>query len=1090
MGQNLARTQAVAAQEAGAAEAAAVGREASGGVAVAGAGAGTGNCCPAEGDLENSAAARHLEGGARVWRGLERGAPRSPGAGRGHELARAARDGPPAAIGGLRRCRADEERRCLLAGHPQEPASGAGRADADVAARDDADDEDEARRERQREEDQRERDEFAERLRLRDEAATKKLAEPKMSKREEEEIRRRQEAQEKKELLPTLREVARQKYLKEREQKKLQELEDELQDEQFLFEGQRLTAKEEAELRYKKKVYDLAMQRAKDVEDIVEYRMPEAYDQEGDVKQDRRYAVALERYKDTGVSEKAQPFAEQEAWEDHQINKASLKFGAANKKVTETYEYVFEDQIDFIKEGLMGGNVEDDEMQDEKEIRASEAKTAHQKILEDRKLLPMYPYKDELLQAIEAHQILVIVGETGSGKTTQIPQYLHEAGYSKRGKIGCTQPRRVAAMSVAARVAQEMDVKLGNEVGYSIRFEDCTSEKTIIKYMTDGMLLREFLGEPDLASYSAMIIDEAHERTLHTDVLFGLVKDIARFRPDIKLLISSATLDAEKFSDYFDNAPTFRIPGRRYPVDIMYTKAPEADYLDASVVTVLQIYVTQPTGDVLVFYTGQEEIEQAEEMLKQRTRGFGTKIAEMIIWARKVVLATNIAETSLTINGIKFVIDPGFCKQKSYNPRTGMESLIVTPVSKASANQRAGRAGRTSPGKCFRLYTAWSFQNELDDNTLPEIQRTNLGNVVLMLKSLGINDLINFDFMDPPPAETLLRALEQLYALGALNDRGELTKLGRKMAEFPLDPMLSKMIVASEKYQCTEETVTICAMLSVGNSIFYRPKDKQVHADNARMNFHAGDVGDHIALLKIFDSWRESNFSTQWCYSNYIQVRSMKRARDVRDQLASLLERVELEPSSNPNDYDAIKKAVASGFFYHTAKLQKNGTYRTVKNPQTVHIHPSSGLAQVLPRWVVYHELVYTTKEYMRQVIEIKPEWLVEIAPHYYKLKDVEDGRQWILKALKFEFALASMLSGVQGCLVLWSAFNAVAASALDQFGFSGQREEGHADPGCSSCMWQLVVKFSTWPLVLLLIIPVVEAGDYAAHAVDTKLGT
>eukprot|EP00193_Tetraselmis_chui_P019073 CAMPEP_0177784738 /NCGR_PEP_ID=MMETSP0491_2-20121128/19893_1 /TAXON_ID=63592 /ORGANISM="Tetraselmis chuii, Strain PLY429" /LENGTH=297 /DNA_ID=CAMNT_0019305589 /DNA_START=18 /DNA_END=908 /DNA_ORIENTATION=+ len=297
--------------------------------------------------------------------------------------------------------------------------------------------------------------------------------------------------------------------------------------------------------------------------------------------------------------------------------------------------------------------------------------------------------------------------------------------------------------------------------------------------MTDGMLLREFLGEPDLASYSVMMVDEAHERTLHTDVLFGLVKDIARFRPDLKLLISSATLDAEKFSEYFDFAPIFRIPGRRYPVDIMYTKAPEADYLDASVVTALQIHVTQPAGDVLIFLSGQEEIEACEELLKQRTRGLGSKIGELIIapiyanlpsdlqakifettppGARKIVIATNIAETSLTIDGIRYVIDPGFCKQKSYNPRTGMESLVVTPVSKASAMQRTGRAGRTAPGKCFRLYTAWSFQHELDDNTIPEIQRTNLGNVVLMLKSLGINDLMNFDFMDPPPAETLLRA--------------------------------------------------------------------------------------------------------------------------------------------------------------------------------------------------------------------------------------------------------------------------------------------------------------------------------------------
>lgn len=340
------------------------------------------------------------------------------------------------------------------------------------------------------------------------------------------------------------------------------------------------------------------------------------------------------------------------------------------------------------------------------------------------------------------------------------------------------------------------------------------------------------------------------------------------------MLISSATLDAEKFSDYFDSAPIFKIPGRRFPVDIHYTKAPEADYLDAAIITALQIHVTQPPGDgdILVFLTGQEEIETAEESLKHRTRGLGTKIAELIICpiyanlptelqakifeptpegARKVVLATNIAETSLTIDGIKYVIDPGFSKMKSYNPRTGMESLLVTPISKASANQRAGRSGRTGPGKCFRLYTAYNFYHDLEDNTVPEIQRTNLANVVLMLKSLGINDLLNFDFMDPPPSEALLKALELLYALSALNKHGELTKIGRRMSEFPLDPMLSKMIVVSEKYSCSDEVISIAAMLSIGNSIFYRPKDKQVHADNARMNFHMGNVGDHIALLKV-----------------------------------------------------------------------------------------------------------------------------------------------------------------------------------------------------------------------------------------------
>ncbi|XP_057791876.1 pre-mRNA-splicing factor ATP-dependent RNA helicase DEAH1 isoform X2 [Salvia miltiorrhiza] len=874
----------------------------------------------------------------------------------------------------------------------------------------DEDDGSESEEERLR--DQREREELERHIRERDAAGTRKITDQKLSKKEEEEAIRRSDALEN-DGIQTLRKVSRQEYLKKREQKKLEELRDDIEDEQYLFDGVKLTEKEYQELRYKKQIYELVKQRTEESDFTNEYRMPDAYDEDGGVNQEKRFSVALQRYRDPAAEEKMNPFAEQEAWEEHQIGKATLNFGSKDKKKKDDdYEFVFEDQIAFIKATVMEGvNVEQDSVQSPE---ASAAKTALEKLQNDRKTLPIYPYRDQLLQAVNDHQVLVIVGETGSGKTTQIPQYLHEAGYSERGKIGCTQPRRVAAMSVAARVSQELGVKLGHEVGYSIRFEDCTSEKTVLKYMTDGMLLREFLGEPDLASYSVIMVDEAHERTLSTDVLFGLVKDITRFRPDLKLLISSATLDAEKFSDYFDSAPIFKIPGRRFPVDIHYTKAPEADYLDAAIVTALQIHVTQPPGDgdILVFLTGQEEIETAEETLKHRTRGLGTKIAELIICpiyanlptelqakifeptpegARKVVLATNIAETSLTIDGIKYVIDPGFSKMKSYNPRTGMESLLVTPISKASANQRAGRSGRTGPGQCFRLYTAYNFFHDLEDNTVPEIQRTNLANVVLMLKSLGINDLLNFDFMDPPPSEALLKALELLYALSALNKHGELTKVGRRMSEFPLDPMLSKMIVASEKYTCSDEIISIAAMLSVGNSIFYRPKDKQVHADNARLNFHMGNVGDHIALLKVYSSWKETNFSTQWCYENYIQVRSMKRARDIRDQLEGLLERVEIELTSNMNDFDAIKKAITSGFFPHSAKIQKNGSYRTVKHPQTVHIHPSSGLAQVLPRWVVYHELVLTTKEYMRQVTELKPEWLVEIAPHFYQMKDVED---------------------------------------------------------------------------------------------------
>eukprot|EP01102_Stenamoeba_stenopodia_P002144 TRINITY_DN11908_c0_g2_i1.p1 TRINITY_DN11908_c0_g2~~TRINITY_DN11908_c0_g2_i1.p1 ORF type:complete len:874 (+),score=238.87 TRINITY_DN11908_c0_g2_i1:78-2624(+) len=814
-------------------------------------------------------------------------------------------------------------------------------------------------------------------------------------------------------LLPRIRVESRRQYLQKREPQQITKLRQEIADfeEMFIKTGINLTQSELAEYEENKRILKIAEERAQ-----LESQIPKDsyYIPEGEVNEDGRIDL---KKREQLLAARFEPdekvVTEQDTWEAEQEARALISMGKEGaKKPGDDYELLIEDPIEFIENAILVGQMENEEEVDTS-VTGEERRMKNQSLSlqETRKALPIYPYREQLLEAVRDHQVLVIVGETGSGKTTQIPQYLHEDGYTKVGKIGCTQPRRVAAMSVAKRVADEMGVKLGNEVGYSIRFEDCTSEKTILQYMTDGMLLREFLSEPDLKSYSILIIDEAHERTLHTDILFGLVKDIARFRSDLKLIISSATLDAEKFSEYFDGAPIFRIPGRRYPVDILYTKAPEADYLDAAIVTVLQIHVTRPLGDILVFLTGQEEVETAAEILTARTRGLGSKIRELIVvriystlpsdlqakifeptppGARKVVLATNIAETSITIDNIIYVIDPGFCKQKSYNPRTGMESLLVTPVSRAAAMQRTGRAGRIAPGKCFRLYTAWAYHNELEENNVPEIQRTNLGNVVLLLKSLGINDLIHFDFMDPPPAETLIRALEQLYALGALNDRGELTKTGRRMAEFPLDPMLSKMLIASEKYKCVDEILTICSMLSVNNAIFYRPKDKALHADNARINFFH-PKGDHLTLLNVYNQWKETNYSTQWCFENFIQHRSMRRARDIRDQLVNMMERVEIDITTTTDDV-AIRKAITAGFFYHTGKLQKGGLYKTIKHNQSVQIHPSSALFQQLPRWVIYHELVFTTKEFMRQVIEINAEWLVEIAPHYYK-KRVTKGK-------------------------------------------------------------------------------------------------
>ncbi|KAI0756399.1 P-loop containing nucleoside triphosphate hydrolase protein [Daedaleopsis nitida] len=628
-------------------------------------------------------------------------------------------------------------------------------------------------------------------------------------------------------------------------------------------------------------------------------------------------------------------------------------------------------------------------------------------IQDQRKSLPIYKLRDALLKAISEHQLLIVVGDTGSGKTTQMTQYLAEEGFADRGKIGCTQPRRVAAMSVAKRVAEEVGCRLGQEVGYTIRFEDCTSPETRIKYMTDGMLQRECLIDPDLTQYSVIMLDEAHERTIATDVLFGLLKKALKRRSDLKLIVTSATLDAEKFSKYFFGCPIFTIPGRTYPVEVLYTKEPETDYLDASLITVMQIHLSEPPGDILLFLTGQEEIDTACEILYERMKALGPKVPELIILpiysalpsevqsrvfeptppgARKVVIATNVAETSLTIPGIYYVIDPGFSKQNSYDPRLGMDSLVVMPISQAQARQRAGRAGRTGPGKCYRLYTEAAFRNEMLPSSIPDIQRTNLSNTILMLKAMGINDLLSFDFMDPPPAQTMITALESLYALSALDDEGLLTRLGRKMADFPMDPPLAKMLIASVELGCSEEILSIVAMLSV-QSVFYRPKEKQGQADSKKAKFHQPE-GDHLTLLTVYNGWKASNFSNPWCYENFIQARSMRRAQDVRKQLLGIMDRYKHDILSAGKDYNRVRRAICSGYFRHAAKKDPQEGYKTLVEGTPVYIHPSSALFNRNPEWCIYHELILTTREYCHNVTAIEPKWLVEVAPQFFKVAD------------------------------------------------------------------------------------------------------
>jgi ATP-dependent RNA helicase DHX8/PRP22 len=629
-------------------------------------------------------------------------------------------------------------------------------------------------------------------------------------------------------------------------------------------------------------------------------------------------------------------------------------------------------------------------------------------IKEQREGLPIFKLRNELLQAIHDNQVLIVIGETGSGKTTQITQYMAEAGYTSRGCIGCTQPRRVAAMSVAKRVAEEFGCRLGQEVGYAIRFEDQTGPETMIKYQTDGMLLREILSDPKVEKYSVIMLDEAHERTISTDVLFGLLKKAVKQRPDLKLIVTSATLDAEKFSSYFFNSHIFTIPGRTFPVEILYSKDPEQDYVEAALMTVLQIHLTEPSGDILVFLTGQEEIDTACQILHERMQklesmspppliilpvysALPSEMQTMIFeppppGCRKCIVATNIAEASLTIDGIYFVVDPGMAKLKMYNSKTGMDALLITPISQASARQRAGRGGRTGPGKCYRLYTELAYRNEMMNTAVPEIQRTNLSNVVLLLKAMQVNNMLEFDFMDSPPIQTLINAMESLWTLGALDDEGLLTHMGRKMAEFPMEPQLSKMLLTSVDLKCSDEIMTIVAMLSVQN-VFYRPKDKQAMSDQRKAKFHQPE-GDHCTLLEVYKGWAHNRFSNPWCYENFIQARALRRSQDVRKQLITLMDRYQFAILQCGNDYNRIRQAIVAGYFGNACRKDPQEGYRTLCDHQQVYIHPSSALYQRNPEWLVYHELVLTSKEYLRECCTLEPQWLPELAPNLFLRAD------------------------------------------------------------------------------------------------------
>lgn len=532
-----------------------------------------------------------------------------------------------------------------------------------------------------------------------------------------------------------------------------------------------------------------------------------------------------------------------------------------------------------------------------------------------------------------------------------------------------------------------MGCQIGEEVGYSIRFEDLTSSKTRIKFLTDGLLLREALTDPLLSRYSVIMVDEAHERSLSTDILLGVLKKIRKRRQDLRIVVSSATLQAEEFLGFFSGEnyePNSEKPqsivgriisleGRMYPVDSIFLEGPAEDYLESAVKTVFDIHASEPDGDILVFLTGREEIDTALQLIADRADALhprAQKILSLPLYAgltseqqlyvfepapdhtRKVIVSTNIAEASVTIQGIVYVIDCGFVKLRAFNPKTGIETLTATPISKASATQRAGRAGRTKPGKCYHLYTQSSYES-LPEATVPEIQRSNLAPIILQLKALGIDNVLRFDFLTPPPAELIVRALELLYSIGAVDEYAKLTRpLGVRMAELSVEPMMAKVLLSAPKMGCLSEILSIAAMTSLQGAVWFHHEGEKKATDSARRKF-AAEEGDHLTLLNVYQAFiTKGRKDSKWCRDNYLNYKSMIRAVSIRGQLKRYLERfdINVDESLGSNKTadgvsdrgEQIRKCLTAGYFAHAARMQPDGTFKTVNGGVTLHAHPSS----------------------------------------------------------------------------------------------------------------------------------------------------
>ncbi|QDZ20817.1 ATP-dependent RNA helicase [Chloropicon primus] len=635
--------------------------------------------------------------------------------------------------------------------------------------------------------------------------------------------------------------------------------------------------------------------------------------------------------------------------------------------------------------------------------------------------LPISRVRRELLYLVEKNATVVVVGHTGCGKTTQIPQYLHRSGWTAEGsKVLCTQPRELVVVSVAHRVAEEMGAVVGGEVGYrASSFEARTDEggsTSSIEFSTDEALVSLMQRDPLLSPYTVVMVDEAHERSLATDVVLGLLKKVQRRRPDLRVIISSATIDAEALATFFGGAAIVSVEGTLHDVDILYAKVPASSYISEAVDTVVKIHKNERPGDVLVFFPGEEDVSQALELIEEqndfeRQRGGADDLVPLALHEgmptskqlqalrpaprnhRKVVLSTSVAETSLTIDGIAYVVDCCFQRERYYDPITSLESVVTCPESKASAVQRAGRAGRVRPGKCFRLCTREAYESGLlPESSVPEMQRSELSHVVLQLKALGVDNIMSFDWIAPPSAEAMVRALELLHALGALDQESRLTSpLGAHMAELPVHPTVAKPLLVSGELGCVEELLIVAAVMTVKSSVWQLGRGRK-EMERQKMKFAVAE-GDHVTYLNVYKGFLEAKRSPGWCDRHCVNYNAMMKVLGVKSQLWSALEGLGIKHSSSDKETLPVRKALAHGLFANSAVLSSTSTdgkgratYTTVRGKVVTKVHESSVLHRNQPKCVLYTRAIQTgpaTHE-MFEVLAVEQDWLTELAPHFY----------------------------------------------------------------------------------------------------------